>query len=170
MTNNTVSSTSTKCANYFTFDHVGKRINGSEASFRKAEILGSAQYEALMVAMERHPSYTLTPIVSQKKVAKKQSYKGLTCDLMVEYVNVIGNEKQKAELDKMIDDKEGYPAIKSWFLDYYKVGFSVEKAKREIAYRKLKDKKATVRKIIKANMVKAEESQATAPVAVASNF
>ena len=149
-----------KSANYFTFDHIGKRINGSEASFKKAAIFGTAQYEALMAAMECHPSYTLNSIASQKKVEKKQSYKGLTCDLITEYVEVFGNDAQKAELKQMVNDNEAYPAIKSWFLDYFKCGFTVEKAKREIAHRKLKAKKSKVRKVIKANMVKAEEAKA----------
>ena len=138
-----------KSANYFTFDHIGKRINGSEASFKKAAIFGTAQYEALMAAMECHPSYTLNSIASQKKVEKKQSYKGLTCDLITEYVEVFGNDAQKAELKQMVNDNEAYPAIKSWFLDYFKAGFTVEKAKREIAQRKLNAKKAKVRKAVR---------------------
>ena len=144
--NATVKSTS---STYFTFDHIGKKIVGSEFNFKKSGDDSTPQYEALMAAMARHPSYTLTPIASQKKVEKKQSYKGLTCDLITEYVEVFGNDAQKAELEEMVNDNEAYPAIKSWFLDYFKAGFTVEKAKREIAQRKLNAKKAKVRKAVR---------------------
>ena len=138
-----------KTTTYFTFDHISKRIVGSEFNFKKSGILGSNQYNALMDAVGAHPNYTLTPIASQKKVEKKQSYKGLTCDLITEYVEVFGNDAQKAELEEMVNDNEAYPAIKSWFLDYFKAGFTVEKAKREIAQRKLNAKKAKVRKAVR---------------------
>lgn len=143
--------------NFFTFDHFGKKIVGSEQNFKKSGIPGSAQYNALMEAMNHHPNYTLSPVVPK---VKKQTYKGLNSDLITEYVEVFGNEAQKAELEKMIDDNEAFPAIKSWFLDYFKCGFTVEKAKREIAHRKLSAKKTKVRKVVKANMVKAEEAKA----------
>ena len=170
MMTNKMIAIATKPAIYFTFDHIGKRIRGSEASFKKAEIFGTAQYEALMEAMERHPSYTLTPIPAAKKVEKKQSYKGLTSELIAEYIETFGNEAQKAEHAKMVDDNEHYPAIKSWFLDYFRVGFTVEKAKREIANRKLNTKKATVRKAVKANLTKAAAAADAASLSLVSNF
>jgi hypothetical protein len=143
--------------NFFTFDHIGQKIVGSELNFKKAGIPGSNQYNALMDAMSARPTYALSPLAPK---VKKQTYKGLNSDLITEYVEVFGNEAQKAELEKMIDDNEAFPAIKSWFLDYFKCGFTVEKAKREIAHRKLKAKKSKVRKVVKANMVKAEEAKA----------
>ena len=141
--NATVKSTS---ATYFTFDHIGKKIVGSEFNFKKSGISGTDQYNALMDAMSAHPSYALSPVAPK---VKKQTYAGLTCDLITEYVEVFGNDAQKAELEKMVDDNEAYPVIKSWFLDYYKAGFTVEKAKREIAQHKLNAKKAKVRKAVR---------------------
>lgn len=161
---NTTSINTTKTATYFTFDHINKKIVGSEFNFKMSGNSTKPQYVALVNAMAMHPNYTLTPIPSSKKVEKKQSYKGLNSDLITEYVEVFGNAAQKAELDKMVNDNEAFPAIKSWFLDYFKAGFSVEKAKRDIAHRKLSTKKATVRKVVKANMVKAEEAKASAPI------
>lgn len=145
----TNSNNTPKTATYFTFDHIGKRIVGSEFNFKKSGIPGSNQYNALMDAVGAHPNYTLTPIASQKKIEKKQSYKGLTCALITEYVDAFGNDTQKAELEQMVNDNEAYPAIKSWFLDYFKCGFTVEKAKREIAQHKLKAKKVKVRKAVR---------------------
>lgn len=152
MSNITASAKSASAA-YFTFDHIHKTIVGSEYNFKMAGNPTKAQYDALMAAMELHPKYKLAPIASQKKVEKKQTYKGLTSDLIAEYVEVFGSDTQKAELDKMVNDNETHPTIKSWFLDYFKVGFTVEKAKREIANRKLNTRKAAVRKVVKAASV-----------------
>ncbi len=154
--------------NFFTYDHFGKKIIGSELNFKKSGTPGSAQYNALMTAMSAHPTYALSPVAPK---VKKQTYKGLNSDLITEYVELFGNEAQKAELEQMIDDNEAYPAIKSWFLDYFKCGFTVEKAKREIARRKLNAKKSTVRKVVKAKMVKTEKpAPAMEVVPMAQNF
>ena len=141
--------------NCFTFNHLNKTIVGSTLNFKRAGNPENPQYGALMAAIEKHPTYTLAPIPTKHKVEKKQTYKGLTAELITEYVEVAGNEAQKAELAQMIDDNENYPAIKSWFLEYFRVGFTVEKAKREIASRKLKAKKAIVHKAVKAKIAKA---------------
>ena len=93
--------------------------------------------------------------MATKKVEKKQSYKGLNSDLIREYVEIKGTEAQKAELAEMIDNDEVFATIKSWFLDYYKCGFSVEKAKNEIAYRKLNARKAKVRTAVRVKIAKA---------------
>ena len=147
MTNNTITTNTNnpRSAIYFTYDHFGKKIVGSELNFKKSGIIGSAQYDALMNAMAAHPTYTLTVKTSEKKVEKKQTYKGLTTDLMREYVKIKGTPAQLEELDNLIDNNEAYPTIKSWFLDYFKCGFTVEKAKELIARHKLNARKAKVR-------------------------
>ena len=138
----------------FTYDHVNKKIVGTDIAFQKAGIPGSALEAELNIRIETRPSYGFTVIPTVKKPAK-QTYKGLTSELITEYVEVFGNEVQKAELAQMIDDNENYPAIKSWFLEYFRVGFTVEKAKREIASRKLRAKKVIVHKAVKAKIAKA---------------
>lgn len=148
-TNNTVRSTA---ATYFYFDHIGQQIKGTELNFKKAGNPDSPQYDALMAAKELQPTYTYAPIVPK---VKKQSYAGLNSALITEYVELFGSEDQKAELNQMVNDNEAYPAIKSWFLDYFKCGFTVEKAKREIAHRKLNTKKATVRKAVRVKVAPA---------------
>ena len=149
--------------NCFTFNHLNKTIVGSALNFKRAGNPENPQYGALMAALEMHPTYTLAPIPAKHKVEKKQTYKGLTAELITEYVEVFGNEAQKAELAKMIDDNENYPAIKSWFLDYFRAGFTVEKAKREIARRKLNAKKAIVHKAVRAKSVKANAAVSEFP-------
>ena len=152
-------------ATYFTFDHIHKTIDGSEFNFKMSGNPNKPQYEALMVAMEKHPNYTLTPITSTKKVEKKQTYAGLTLDLMKDYVGIKGDDIQKAEFQKIVDNNERYPTIKSWFLDNFKVGFTVEKAKREIASHNLKARKAAVRTAVKVKAAKATPAVVEMPIA-----
>ena len=178
MTNTTSSSSTftTKTAIYFTFDHFNKKIVGTEQNFNKSSISGTAQYNALMEAMKAHPNYELS--VMAPKV-KKQSYKGLNFELMMDYVEIKGTEFQKAEFEEIVNRDSSFPVIKSWFVENFKVGFTVEKAKHEIAVAKnnakkmaareaLKEQKATVRKVVKAKMVKATPAVMELPTA--SNF
>ena len=129
MTTNTTSTiNNTRTATYFTYDHFGKKIVGSELNFKKSGNPNNPQYAALMAAMAAHPNYELSAVAPK---VKKQTYAGLNCELITEYVELFGNEAQKAELDQMVNDNEAYPAIKSWFLDLFPK-FNVEKAKKEI--------------------------------------
>lgn len=165
-TNNTAIDTS--FTNYFTFNHINKTIVGSEFNFKMSGNPKKPQYEALMAAMTMQPAYSLAPIASTKKVEKKQTYKGLSFELMMDYVEFKGNEVQKAEFEEIVSSNATYPTIKSWFLDNFKAGFTVEKAKREIAEHKLGAKKAKVRATVKAKVVKAAPAVVAMPAA--SNF
>ena len=49
MSNNVTARTTTSA--YFTYDHINKRIVGTDINFSKAGIDGSVQYKALMAAM-----------------------------------------------------------------------------------------------------------------------
>ena len=153
MTNTTSSSSTTiKTATYFTFDHFNKKIVGTEQNFKKSGISGTAQYNALMAAMKAHPNYELSAMAAK---VKKQIYKGLNFELMMDYVEFKGNEIQKAEFEEIVSSNATYPTIKSWFLDNFKVGFTVEKATREIAQHKLGERKAKVRAAVRVKPVKA---------------
>ena len=141
---------------YFTFDHVGERILGSEFNFKMSGNPNKPQYNALMAAKAMQPTYQFAPIAStKKKVDKKQTYKGLNFELMMDYVEFKGNDVQKAEFQAIVDDNASYPTIKSWFLDNFKAGFTVEKATREIAQHKLGERKAKVRAAVRVKSVKA---------------
>ena len=153
MTNTTSSSISTtKTAIYFTFDHFNKKIVGTEQNFKKSSISGTAQYNALMAAMSAHPNYELSAMAPK---VKKQTYAGLNFELMMDYVEFKGNEIQKAEFEEIVSSNATYPTIKSWFLDNFKVGFTVEKATREIAQHKLGERKDKVRAAVRVKPVKA---------------
>ena len=142
--------TSTKFA--FTYNHITKKIVGTDINFQKAGIPGSDLEAELLARMAAQPSYTFEVIATEKKPAK-QTYAGLTQKLMKEYI-AIQEEAKKAELnaqlDKMINDKIAYPTIKSWFLDEFK-GFNVNKAKTLIKEKKLNATKAKVR-LVKATV------------------
>lgn len=175
MTNTTSSSVSpsntamdTTFTTYFTFNHINKTIVGSEFNFKMSGNPKKPQYEALMKAMACQPAYTLSPIASTKKVEKKQTYKGLNFELMMDYVEFKGNKVQKAEFQAIVDDNASYPTIKSWFLDNFKYGFTVEKAKREIAEHKLGERKAKVRATVRVKTT--ETAPAVVAMPTAQNF
>ena len=162
---NVNATTKSASATYFTYDHFNHKIIGSELNFKKSGIPGSAQYNALMTAMERHPNYSLSAVAPK---VKKQTYAGLNFELMMDYVEFKGNEIQKAEFEEIVSSNATYPTIKSWFLDNFKVGFTVEKATREIAQHKLGERKAKGRAAVRVKPVKAAPAVVELPTA--SNF
>ena len=152
-----ITTTSSKSASYFTYDHVHKSIVGSEFNFKMAGNPNKPQYDALMVAMDRHPNYTLAPIASTKKIEKKQTYEGLTMSLMEEYLNIYEGEladfarEKFAEMKQQHKDKKmSYPTIKSWFLDLFP-NFNVNQAKLKLKAKKLETTKAPY-KVIKVSV------------------
>lgn len=134
--------TTTPC---FTFDHIHKQIVGTELNFRKSGIPGSAQDVELMARLAEHPDYTYLMIPAKEK----NSYKGLTCPLMAEYLEMTKQELLSATLKKMRDDGVGFPTIKSWFLDLFP-HFNVSMAKREICNYRLGNVKRKY-KVVKAD-------------------
>ena len=144
---------------YFTFNHLKKTIVGSEFNFKMSGNPNKPQYEALMKAMAFQPDYTLAPVASTKKVEKKQTYKGLSFELMMDYVEFKGNEIQKAEFEEIVSSNATYPTIKSWFLEEFK-HFNVNQAKAQISKHELTARKTAVRTAVKVKMVKAEEPKA----------
>lgn len=142
MMSETTERTATPC---FTYDHINKKIVGTELNFGKSGIPGSAQDEELMMRMAEHPDYTFRVV---KPAKEKNSYKGLNCPLMAEYLEMTKQEVLGATLKKMRDDGVGFPTIKSWFLEQFP-HFNVSKAKREICDYRL-GKVKTKYKVVKA--------------------
>ena len=105
----------------FTYDHVNKKIVGTDINFQKAGIPGSALEAELNARIAERPAYGFTVIPTEKKPAK-QTYKGLTKELMREY-SAIQEEQAaadlNAQLDTMLKEKKAFPTIKSWFLAKY---------------------------------------------------
>ena len=174
ITSTTIKTASTSKKFAFTFDHVNQKIVGTDINFQKAGIPGSTLEKELIARMDARPTYGFTIIPTEQKPAK-QSYKGLNFELMMDYVELKGNEVQKAEFEEIVNRDSSFPVIKSWFVENFKVGFTVEKAKHEIATAKnnakkiaardaLKAQKAAVRKVVKANMAKSTEVKASPAV------
>ena len=146
---NVNATTKSASATYFTFDHIGKRIVGSEFNFKKSGDDRTPQYEALMTAMERHPNYSLSAVAPN---VKKQTYAGLTMPLMEEYLNLVYEgelaEVARAKFAEMKAKKQkkemSFATIKSWFLELFPK-FNVNKAKLEINAKKLEKAKAPYR-------------------------
>lgn len=113
---------------YFTYDHIAKKIVGSELNFKKSGIPGSDQDKELMARIAEHSNYTFRVIKPQKE---KNSYKGLKLPLMYDYIDCFGSEEMMEKFNEMKKNGTRFPAIKSWFLDLFP-RFNVEKAKKEI--------------------------------------
>ena len=143
---NVNATTKSASATYFTFDHFNHKIIGSELNFKKSGIPGSAQYNALMTAMERHPNYSLSALAPK---VKKQPSAGLTMPLMEEYLNLVYEgelaEVARAKFAEMKAKKQkkemSFATIKRWFLELFPK-FNVNKAKLEINAKKLEKAKA----------------------------
>lgn len=160
MKNNVVAATTTKSATSskkfaFTYDHINKKIVGRDIDFKKAGIPGSELEAELMARMDARPTYTFE-IVETKK-ATKQSYEGLTMNLMEDYLAIYDGEladvarAKFAEMKKLKEDKKmSYPTIKSWFLDLFP-HFNVNKAKLAIKANKLATAKAPY-KVVKVSV------------------
>lgn len=142
---------------YFTCNHVGKTIDGTEYHFKKASIPGTPQYNQLMARMAAHPTYTLKPI-STKKVSEKRTYAGLNGKLIEAYISIQKDSEQLlAEHKALIDAEVGFPTVKSWFLEKYPK-FNVNKAEKEISAHKLNERKAVIRKVKPVSKEKTNEN------------
>ena len=111
-TMNNLTATATTSKKFaFTYNHITKKIVGTDVAFAKAGIPGSALEKELLARMEGQPTYTFEVIETVKKPAKK-TYAGLTQELMREYIEA-QEEKAKedliAQLDDMIAKKISYP-------------------------------------------------------------
>ena len=171
--NASTKSASISAPKFFRFNILNDTIEGSEFNFKKAGDPTSAQYAELMALKATQPTFKFAPIASTKKVEKKQSYEGLTIDLMEAYLDIYEGEMAedaRAKFAEMKEKKEqkkmAYPTIKSWFLELFPK-FNVNKAKLEIKAKKLESAKAPY-KVVKAKKVKATPAVVEMPIA--SNF
>ena len=124
---------------YFTYDHLNKKIDGTEANFILSGIPGSAQDVALMACRKEHPDYDYR-IVKLKK--EKNSYKGLKRELIHDYIDCFGTDEMMAKFNKMKEDGTAFGTIKSWFLEQFPNFGTVEKAKKRIQKHRLDNVKA----------------------------
>ena len=109
----------------FTVNFVERTIVGTKASFDKAGKGFGDIYEELVGLMERHPDYRLEVKEQKKHSAKpKETYDGLTIDLMVEYISIQENATElKEEFDRVCEFGKAkgskYPMAKRWFVEKF---------------------------------------------------
>ena len=161
MTNTTSSSSTIKTASTskkfaFTYNHITKKIVGTDINFEKAGIPGSDLEKELLARMAGQPTYTFEVITTDKK-PEKRSYAGLTMDLTEDYLAIWENELADAARAKFAEMKAKqekkelrFSIIKSWFLELFPK-FDVKKAKKEIREKKFKDAKAPY-KVVKVSV------------------
>ena len=154
--NMTAQTATTSKKHAFTYDHVNKKIVGTDIAFQKAGIPGSKEEKELDARMEARPTYGFTVLPTEKKPAKK-TYAGLTMEVMEAYLEAYEGvlaEEMRVEFAKMKAKKEAkkmsYPTIKSWFLDQFP-HINVNKAKKAIQDHKLKEAKAP-HKVVKVSI------------------
>lgn len=130
---------------YFTYDHIKKAIIGSEYNFTRSGIPGSEQDRELMMHLAEHPDYALVVV---KPTKMKQTYAGLTRELMYDYLYILNEKDLLTKFNEMKDASVSYPTMKSWFLEAFP-NFNVDQAKKEIKKARLSTVKAKY-KIIRA--------------------
>lgn len=123
--------------NAFAVDFFNKAIIGTKAAFNKASKGEGSHYEELTRLMAQHPDFKL--VIKEPKIhkEKKETYEGLTFDLMKAFIEIQSNSK---ELMKDYEDVKQfavdakmsiYPVTKKWFLETFE-GFNVKKAEKAI--------------------------------------
>lgn len=152
-TMNNLTATATTSKKFaFTYNHITKKIVGTDVAFAKAGIPGSVLEKELLARMEGQPTYTFEVIETEKKPAKK-TYAGLSMEVMEAYLAIYQGElavEMRAKFAEMKGNKVKYPVIKSWFLDLFP-HFNVNKAKTTIKADNLEKKKAPY-KVIKVSV------------------
>ena len=156
ITSTTIKTASTSKKFAFTYNHITKKIVGTDINFEKAGIPGSALEKELLARMAGQPTYTFEVIATEKK-PEKRSYAGLTMELMEDYLAIWENELADAARAKFAEMKAKhekkelrFSLIKSWFLELFPK-FDVKKAKKEIREKKFKDAKAPY-KVVKVSV------------------
>ena len=79
--------------NLFVVDFKEKAIVGSQSAVKKAGRVGSKEYKMLMELLEKHPTFK---VVAKEPNDKKNTYDGLTYDVMKEYINGLENSEETA--------------------------------------------------------------------------
>ena len=137
-------------------NHQTRTIEMNKTFADKASRFGSNEYDALMLAREQNPGYTMKVITRKTTKSDKPSYKGLTYEYMEKYILAHDDENQKImneylELRAMTDEAEDallesatYQEMKDWFLDKFPAIAEFHQ-KREELLAKAQEKKETKR-------------------------
>lgn len=153
---NTTNAAATNAALNLKVNHQTRTIEMNKTFADKASRFGSDEYDALMLAREQNPGYTMKVITRKTTKSDKPSYKGLTYEYMEKYILAHDDENQKImneylELRAMTDEAEDallesatYQEMKDWFLDKFPAIAEFHQ-KREELLAKAQEKKETKR-------------------------
>lgn len=123
--------------NAFTVNFFNKSIIGTKAAFNKASKGEGSHYEELTRLMAQHPEFKLDIKEPKIQKEKKETYEGLTFDLMKAFIEIQANSKELMkdyeDVKQFAEDAKmsSYPITKKWFLEQFE-DFNVNKAKKAI--------------------------------------
>mgnify|MGYP003318180791 CR=1 FL=1 len=110
-------------------NHQTRTIEMNKTFADKASRFGSDEYDALMLAREQNPGYTMKVITRKTTKSDKPSYKGLTYEYMENYITtheegenrvlVLKEFAEKRLISECHSKAHRYPVIKNWFLNKY---------------------------------------------------
>lgn len=109
--------------NVLKVDHKSKTIVMDRTFAKKAEIVGSKEYNLLQTARRDYEGYTVIRREIKKNL-NKECYRGLTYDYMRNYIlSHTGAETMIQKFNELLlltkCHSIRYPHIKKWFLDSY---------------------------------------------------
>ena len=113
----------------YTFDFDNNTISLSKVFARKARVVGSEEFRMLVELHKQFPDFKF----KTRESAKKENYKGLTLEQMIQYIKAQDNKdalmisynRIVALYGREVEDKENpgqtvvrapYTKVKSWFL------------------------------------------------------
>ena len=89
----------------------------TSAFAKKASHFNSKEYEELMKAQEKHPSFEVT--VKDQTKRKSSSVKGITREFMYDYAEKHEKEDSAEAFAKLKNDNATFASVKSTFLKHY---------------------------------------------------
>ena len=128
---NTTNAAATNAALNLKVNHQTRTIEMNKTFADKASRFGSDEYDALMLAREQNPGYTMKVITRKTTKSDKPSYKGLTYEYMEKYILAHDDEEQTImneymalrgmtdEAEDALADSLTYQEMKEWFLDKF---------------------------------------------------
>lgn len=98
-------------------NYKSQAIEISEAFAKKASVYGSAAYDELHKVQEAHPTYRVS--VQKNKSKKFSTVKGITVDIMRNYIEKHNTDNFLEEFDTLIESKASYFELKAAVMKRY---------------------------------------------------
>ena len=128
---NTNTAAATTAALNLKVNHETRTIEMNKTFADKASRFGSEEYNALMLAREQNPGYTVKVVTRKTTKSDKPSFKGLTYEYMEKYIvahddeekSIMGEYKMLTATcdgaEEMLLEAVSYHEIKDWFFDTF---------------------------------------------------